>query len=134
VTVGAVRRMPRPGHYAGATSQDGTISFDVSPRGRHVTNLMVTVTAGPPGGRSIVDLPVAIGSIFPVEPGGRWRGRVSGAGVTVTVEAHLNCAGITGDLRVDIESGDAEALTTGPLTWQADCTDHQAGPAMRRRA
>jgi hypothetical protein len=84
-----------------------------------VTNLVVTVTARPlEEGRSVVDLPVAVGSVFPVEPGGRWRGRVSGAGVTVAVEASLNGSGIKGSLQVDIDEGRG-ALTTGPLTWYA---------------
>jgi hypothetical protein len=112
--------MPQPGHYAGTTSQQGTISFDVSPRGWHVTNLMLTITArAQEERRAVVDLPVAIGSIFPVEPGGRWRGRVSGAGVTVTVEAQLNGSGIKGSLQVDIDDEGREPLTTGGLTWYA---------------
>lgn len=112
--------MPRPGHYAGTTSQSGTISFDVSEPGWHVTNLMLTVTAGPPrGGRTVRDLPVAIDRIFPVAPGGCWWARVSGGGVTVTIEAHFNGSGIEGDLCVDIDSGGAERLSTGPLTWSA---------------
>ena len=84
VKAGDDGRMPLPGHYAGQTSQDGTISFDVSPRGWHVSNLMLTVTARRPhGGRAVIDLPVAVGRIIPVGPGGRWRARVSGEGVTV---------------------------------------------------
>src|SRR5262245_45832885 len=112
--------MPRPGHYAGMTSQDGTISFDVSPGGRRVTNLVLTVTARPSEeGRAVVDLPVAIGAIFPVQPGGRWRGKVSGAGVTVTVEASINGSGIKGSLQVDIDDQGRGPLTTGGLTWYA---------------
>ena len=91
--------MPLPGHYAGQTSQDGTISFDVSPRGWHVSNLMLTVTARRPnGGRAVIDLPVAVGRIIPVGRGGNWRARVSGEGVTVAIEANLNGSGIKGDL------------------------------------
>jgi hypothetical protein len=112
-------RTPLPGHYAGQTSQEGTISFDVSPQGWHISNLMLTVTARRPrGGRAVVDLPVAVGRIIPIEPGGRWRTRVSGEGVTVTIEAILNGSGIKGDLRVDIDS-DGRALSTGSLTWYA---------------
>ncbi len=111
--------MPLPGHYAGQTSQDGTISFDVSPTGWHVSNLMLTVTARRPhGGRAVIDLPVAVGRIIPVEPGGRWRARVAGEGVTVAIEASLNGSGIKGDLRVDIGSIEGE-LSTGSLTWYA---------------
>ena len=119
VKAGDEGRMPPPGHYAGQTSQDGTISFDVSPRGWHVSNLMLTVTARRPhGGRAVIDLPVAVGRIIPVGPGGRWRAKVSGEGVTVTIEAFLNGSGIKGDLRVDIDSDGGE-LSTGPLTWHA---------------
>ena len=111
--------MPLPGHYAGQTSQNGTISFDVSPQGWHVTNLMLTVTAKRPhGGRAVIDLPVAVGRIIPVGPGGRWRARVAGEGVTVTIEAFLNGSGIKGDLRVDLDSNEGE-LSTGSLTWHA---------------
>ena len=71
VKAGDDGRMPVPGHYAGQTSQDGTISFDVSPTGWHVSNLMLTVTARRPhGGRAVVDLPVAVGRII---PGRAWR-------------------------------------------------------------
>jgi hypothetical protein len=81
---------------------------------------MLTVTARATGTEgAVVDLPVAIGRIFPVEHGGRWHGHVSGAGVTVTIEARLNGAGMRGNLRVDIDSGGTEPLTTGPLTWYA---------------
>ena len=119
VKAGDDGRMPLPGHYAGQTSQDGTISFDVSPRGWHVSNLMLTVTARRPhGGRAVIDLPVAVDRIIPVGPGGRWRARVAGEGVTVTIEAFLNGSGIKGDLRVDIAS-DAGELSTGSLTWHA---------------
>jgi hypothetical protein len=112
-------RMPPPGHYAGQTSQSGTISFDVSPHGWHVSNLMLTVTARRPhGGRAVVDLPVAVGRIIPVGPGGRWRARVAGEGVTVAIEASLNGSGMKGDLRVDIDSDGGE-LSTGSLTWYA---------------
>ena len=77
VKAGDDGRMPLPGHYAGQTSQDGTISSDVSPRGWHVSNLMLTVTAGRPhGGRAVIDLPVAVGLIIPVAPGGRWLAKV----------------------------------------------------------
>ena len=119
VKAGDDGRMPLPGHYAGQTSQDGTISFDVSPRGWHVSNLMLTVTARRPGGgRAVIDLPVAVGRIIPVGRGGHWRARVSGEGVTVAIEAHLNGSGIKGDLAVEIEGG-GERLSTGPLTWYA---------------
>jgi hypothetical protein len=119
VSAGNDGRMPPPGHYAGQTSQDGTISFDVSPRGWHVSNLMLTVSARRPrGGRAVIDLPVAVGRIIPVGPGGRWQARVSGEGVTVAIEACLNGSGIKGDLRVDIDS-DGEELSTGSLTWYA---------------
>ena len=119
VKAGDDGRMPLPGHYAGQTSQDGTISFDVSPRGWHVSNLMLTVTARRPhGGRPVVDLPVSVGRIIPVGPGGRWRARLSGEGVTVTIEAILNGSGIKGGLRVDIDSDGGE-LSTGSLTWYA---------------
>jgi hypothetical protein len=112
--------MPCPGHYAGQTSQDGTISFDVSPRGSHVSNLMLTVTARRPhGGRAVIDLPVAVGRIIPVWRGGRWRARISGEGVTVAIDAHLNGSGINGDLSVEIDVGEGERLSTGPLTWHA---------------
>ena len=112
--------MPLPGHYAGQTSQGGTISFDVSPLDLHVSNLMLTVTARRPhGGRAVIDLPVAVGRIIPVQPGGRWRAKVAGEGVTVGIEASLNGSGIKGDLRVDIESDGGERLTTGPVTWYA---------------
>ena len=119
VKAGDEGRMPLPGHYAGQTSQDGTISFDVSPRGWHVSNLMLTVTASRPHeGKAVIDLPVAVDRIIQVGPGGRWRARVAGEGVTVTIEAFLNGSGIKGDLRVDIAS-DAGELSTGSLTWHA---------------
>jgi hypothetical protein len=112
--------MPCPGHYAGQTSQDGTISFDVSPRGSHVSNLMLTVTARRPhGGRAVIDLPVAVGRIIPVGPGGSWRAKVSGEGVTVAIEASLNGSGINGDLSVEIDVGEGERLSTGRVTWHA---------------
>lgn len=114
-------RTPLPGHYAGQTSQDGTISFDVSPRDLHVSNLMLTVTARrAQGGRAVIDLPVAVGRIIPVGPGGRWRARVSGEGVTVAIEACLNGSGIKGDLSVEIDDvGADKRLSTGRLTWHA---------------
>jgi hypothetical protein len=119
VKAGDDGRMPLPGHYAGQTSQDGTISFDVSPRAWHISNLMLTVTARRPrGGKAMIDLPLAVGRIIPIEPGGRWRTRVSCEGVTVTIEAILNGSGIKGDLRVDIDSDTGE-LSTGLLTWYA---------------
>ena len=119
VKAGDDGRMPLPGHYAGQTSQNGTISFDVSPRGSHVSNLMLTVTARRPhGGRAVIDLPVAVGRIIPVGSGGRWRARVCGEGVTVAIDAHLNGSGIKGGLRVDIDSDGGE-LSTGSLTWHA---------------
>ena len=119
MTAGDDGRMPLPGHYAGQTSQDGTISFDVSPRGWHVSNLMLTVTARRPDGkRAVIDLPVSVGRIIPVGRGGHWGARVSGEGVTVSIEAHLNGSGIKGDLAVEIEGG-GERVSTGPLTWYA---------------
>jgi hypothetical protein len=119
VKAGDEGRMPPPGHYAGQTSQEGTISFDVSPRGWHVSNLMLTVTARRPHeGKAVIDLPVAVDRIIPVGPGGRWRARVAGEGVTVMIEAFLNGSGIKGDLRVDIASDGGE-LSTGSLTWYA---------------
>jgi hypothetical protein len=120
--------MPLPGHYAGQTSQDGTISFDVSQRGWHVSNLMLTVTARRPhGGRAVIDLPVAVGRIIPVGPGGRWRARVAGEGVTVAIEACLNGSGIKGDLSVEIDAGEDERLSTGRLTWHATQRSDDAG-------
>jgi hypothetical protein len=119
VKAGDDGRMPPPGHYAGQTSQEGTISFDVAPHGWHIANLMLTVTARQPrGGRGVIDLPLAVGWVIPVGPGGRWRARISGEGVTVVIEAFLNGSGIKGDLRVDIASDGGE-LSTGSLTWYA---------------
>jgi len=128
VKAGDDGRMPLPGHYAGQTSQDGTISFDVSPRGWHVTNLMLTVTARRlHEGRAVIDLPVAVGRIIPVEPGGRWRARVAGEGVTVAIDASLNGSGIKGDLSVDIDVGTDERLSTGRVTWHASQRASEAG-------
>ena len=41
----STRPMPQPGHFAGTTSQQGTISFDVSERDSQVSNIMLSVTA-----------------------------------------------------------------------------------------
>ena len=112
VKAGDDGRMPPSGHYAGQTSQDGTISFDVSPRGWHVSNLMLTVTARRPHGGSADrparrDRPGHSG-----RPGGRWRARVSGEGDR-RYRGFLNGSGIKGDLRVDIDSDGGE-LSTAP--------------------
>ena len=116
-------RLPPPGHYAGTTSQGGTISFDVSARGWHVSNLMLMVSARPlERGRSVRDLPLAIDRIFPVAPGGRWRARIADGDVTVTIEAQLNGAGIKGELAVDLERSEVDQLSTGLVTWYAKPT------------
>lgn len=116
-------RLPPPGHYAGTTSQGGTISFDVSALGWQVSNVMLMVTARPlQPGRAVRDLPIAIDRIFPVAPGGRWRARISDSGVIVTIDAHLNGAGITGELAVDLEGSDGDPRSTGLVTWYAKST------------
>ena len=84
---------------------------------------MLMVSARPlHPGRSVRDLPIAIDRIFPVAPGGRWRARISDGGVTVTIDAHLNGAGITGELAVDLDRSDGDQLSTGVVTWYAKHT------------
>jgi hypothetical protein len=91
-----------------------------SERGWHVSNLLITVTArSAHAERGVIDRPVVVGRIFPVEPGGGWRGKVCGAGITVTIDARLDGSGIHGDLRVDFDSDGRKALTTGQLSWHA---------------
>jgi Calx-beta domain-containing protein/hemolysin type calcium-binding protein len=113
----------RPGHYAGTTSQNRPISFDVAADGTSLTNLVLTVDVDC-FGSNFTDLPFDFGtSKIPIKPDGTFsvegHGSDSGVSLDFSVGGSFGGGSAKGTARADFHVG-GELCSTGDITWSAD--------------
>jgi len=95
------------GHYAGATSDGGPVSFDVTEDG-DVTNVIASLSGAV----------ISISQRFTVDAGGCWGGQVSGRGVSTRISGRLGPSGADGILEAELVNGGSRHLS-GPISWRA---------------
>lgn len=112
------KHVPRPGHYAGITSQGESISFDLTQEDV-VTNLIVTVSNHQ---RSDV---FSITKPFPVDASGACAAVVAGSDVTLRFRARLEANGqASGSLHITDAATETNPANppSRAVSWSARAT------------
>ncbi len=105
----------RPSHYAGTTSQEEPISFELTENAA-ITNVIATIRNGT---RSEL---LAISTVFPADANGAWGGTVSQSDVTLKIQGRLREDGTAkGTLRVAFD-GSSSRLAPVAVSWSARCS------------
>jgi len=117
---------PKSGHYAGTTTQDGPISFDVGDGGTSLTCLTFKIDSWSPGQVGVTDEPITITGVFPISPDGHFGQTVTGNGIRAGVDGTVTPAGTaSGKLLVAlvvVNGGNDVECSSGEVRWQARLT------------